>query len=130
MRFFLSLLTLVGCFNTSLYREKHDELGKAENDAREYRYLELANRMKIVLIKDENANKNTAFLSILGGLVNDPLDMLGLSHFLEHCVLLGSENYPEENRYRSFIATNGGRGKATTYLDRVRVANFEKIYLS
>ena len=44
--------------------------------------------------------------------------MAGLSHFLEHCVLLGSEKFPEEGEYRKFFKTRGGKIKALTFWDR------------
>ena len=42
--------------------------------------------------------------------------MPGVAHFVEHCLFLGSEKYPDENGYKSFLAAHGGRSNASTSL--------------
>ncbi|KAI4461977.1 nardilysin [Holotrichia oblita] len=44
-----------------------------------------------------------AALSIGVGSFSDPPDIPGLAHFLEHMVFMGSEKYPQENDFDSFI---------------------------
>ena len=38
----------------------------------------------------------------------------GLSHYLEHMLFMGSEKYPDENEYDSFLAKYGGSSNAYT----------------
>lgn len=38
----------------------------------------------------------------------------GLAHFLEHMVFMGSDKFPGENEFESFIAKNGGYDNAHT----------------
>ena len=52
---------------------------------------------------DPNAQNEAAALSVLGGSLSDPADMPGLAHYLEHCVFLGSDNYPDENGFAKFL---------------------------
>jgi hypothetical protein len=42
--------------------------------------------------------------------------MQGLSHFLEHMLFMGSEKFPDENDYDSFLTHHGGASNAFTEL--------------
>merc|ERR1719430_2447520 len=55
-----------------------------------------------------------AGLSVHMGSFSDPEDIPGLAHFLEHMVFMGSEKYPDENGFDSFIAKHGGYDNAST----------------
>ena len=46
----------------------------------------------------------------------------GLSHYLEHMLFMGSEKYPDENEYDSFLAKNGGSSNA--YTEMVSLSTF------
>lgn len=48
------------------------------------------------------------------GSFSDPLEVQGLSHFLEHMIFMGSTQYPKENDYDKFISENGGSNNAFT----------------
>lgn len=37
------------------------------------------------------------------GSYSDPPEIQGLAHFVEHMVFMGSEKYPKENEFDSFI---------------------------
>ena len=53
------------------------------------------------------------------GSLSDPANMQGLSHYLEHMLFMGSEQFPDENDYDSFLSKNGGGSNAYTELVRV-----------
>merc|ERR1719430_2559330 len=55
-----------------------------------------------------------AGLMVHMGSFSDPDDIPGLAHFLEHMVFMGSEKYPDENGFDSFIAKHGGYDNAST----------------
>lgn len=45
-------------------------------------------------------------LSVSVGSYSDPPDIQGLAHFVEHMVFMGSEKYPKENDFDSYIKVN------------------------
>mmetsp|Transcript_19812 Transcript_19812/g.36722 ORF Transcript_19812/g.36722 Transcript_19812/m.36722 type:complete len:1301 (-) Transcript_19812:129-4031(-) len=53
-------------------------------------------------------------ISVGVGSFSDPEDCLGLAHFLEHMLFMGSEKYPKENEFDAFLAKNGGESNAYT----------------
>ena len=46
--------------------------------------------------------------------MSDPDDFLGLAHFCEHMLFLGTEKFPGENDYASFLSEHGGYSNAFT----------------
>ena len=44
----------------------------------------------------------------------DPNYAQGMAHYLEHMLFMGSEKYPSENEYDSFLSQNGGSSNAYT----------------
>ena len=46
----------------------------------------------------------------------DPDDFPGTAHFLEHMLFQGTEKYPSENEYFTYISNNGGGSNAFTTL--------------
>jgi secreted Zn-dependent insulinase-like peptidase len=42
------------------------------------------------------------------GSFQDPVDIPGLAHFLEHMLFLGTEKYPDEAAYNKFVESHGG----------------------
>ena len=43
-----------------------------------------------------------------------PAAMQGMSHYLEHMLFMGSEKFPDENDYDSYLQHNGGAANAYT----------------
>jgi len=87
---------------------------KSVNDEREYRYIELPNQLKVLLISDPSATKAAASMDLHVGSRHDPPQYQGLAHFLEHMLFLGTKKYPEINGYQTFIAEHGGSTNAFT----------------
>src|SRR5690606_17482300 len=87
---------------------------KSENDAREYRYLTLPNKLRVLLVSDSTTRKSAASLVVAAGHNQDPDGRDGLAHFLEHMLLAGSETYPEANAYQAFIDEHGGISRTRT----------------
>ncbi|KAK9862426.1 hypothetical protein WJX84_001898 [Apatococcus fuscideae] len=158
------------------------EVVKSPQDSRQYRYIELANGMKVLLISDPDmagaeededddddesyseseseegedddfeegkrcrpekpdkfaetdagdrpireksskpAKKAAAALAVGVGGFSDPLFMQGMSHYLEHMLFMGSEKFPDENEYDSYLASKGGGANAFTEME---VTNFQ-----
>lgn len=111
MGVFLSVVALGAC---SLLAPASRDVIVPQTDARSYRYVELDNRMKVLLVSDPTADKAAAALDVHVGSRQDPVDRQGLAHFLEHMLFLGTERYPEAGEYQSFITAHGGQHNAYT----------------
>lgn len=86
----------------------------SNNDERKYRYINLNNNMKVLLIYDIKTEKSSASCSVQVGSLSDPILVQGLAHFLEHMLFMGTEKYPEENYYSSYLNLHGGSSNAYT----------------
>ncbi len=87
---------------------------KSPVDDKSYRYLELDNRLKVLLVSDRDTDQAAAALDVHVGNASDPDDWPGLAHFLEHMLFLGTEKYPEARGFQEFIDTHGGNHNAYT----------------
>ena len=87
---------------------------KSPIDRKQYRYLELDNRLKILLVSDKETDKSAAALDVYVGSGSDPAGWPGLAHFLEHMLFLGTKKYPSADAYQAFIKNNGGSHNAFT----------------
>ena len=90
------------------------EVVKSPNDPRQYEYLVLPNRMRVLLVSDPETDKAAAALTVGVGSNSNPPDREGLAHFLEHMLFMGTEKYPEVDGYSDFIKKNGGMDNAFT----------------
>ncbi len=90
---------------------------KASTDKAEFRHLVLDNGLRVLLVSDPKFNKSAAALVVTTGQIDDPFDMVGLAHFTEHMLFLGTEKYPEVASYGAFIKSNGGYNNAYTTTD-------------
>ncbi len=90
------------------------EIVKSPNDHRQYQYLELPNRLRVVLVSDPEADKAAAALTVGVGSNSNPPGRDGLAHFLEHMLFMGTEKYPQVDGYSDFIKKNGGMDNAFT----------------
>lgn len=84
------------------------------NDHKQYRYLTLANELKVLLVHDADAPRSAAALSVQIGHFDDPDDRQGMAHFLEHMLFLGTEKYPRIGEFQTFINRSGGSNNAWT----------------
>jgi insulysin len=87
---------------------------QAPNDESAYRRLTLDNGLRVILLSDPKLNKSSAALAVGTGSYRDPASRQGLAHFLEHMLFLGTEKYPDEAEYRTYLENNGGDGNAYT----------------
>ncbi len=70
--------------------------------------------LQVILISDPTSEKGAASMSVNVGSFLDPEELPGLAHFLEHMLFLGTEKYPDENQYSSFLSEHGGQSNAYT----------------
>jgi protease-3 len=86
----------------------------SDTDYRAYRTLTLETGLEVLLVHDERASKAAAALALPVGSIDNPDSQLGLAHYLEHMLFLGSKSYPGPEEYQSFITRNGGQTNAAT----------------
>ncbi|XP_063217642.1 nardilysin-like [Bacillus rossius redtenbacheri] len=65
---------------------------------------------------EEEAEEKLAAVGLCVGVgsFNDPPNILGMAHFLEHMVFMGSKKYSEENDFDAFLTHRGGSSNAST----------------
>ena len=80
--------------------------------------LILCNGMKVFLVSDKQARQSSAALAVNVGSWNNPDEYLGMAHFCEHMLFMGSKKYPDENAYSKYIQDHHGRTNAYTSTDR------------
>lgn len=91
------------------------DIVKSQDDTRLYRGLKLENGMKVLLVSDPTTDRSACCLCCEVGHMSDPLP--GLAHFVEHMLFLGTQKYPNENEYSSYLSKNSGSSNAATYPD-------------
>ena len=106
------LLTLVLAFS-SVALASQSPL-KRPNDDNLYRYVQLDNQLRVLLISAPGSDKAAASMNVAVGSGDDPANREGLSHFLEHMLFLGTEKYPDPGEYQQFIKSHGGSHNAFT----------------
>lgn len=87
---------------------------KSPNDQRQYEAIRLPNNLKMLLVHDPEITKSACSISVGVGSYFDPKRSLGLAHFLEHMLFMGSSKFPSHNEYSSFISQNSGSDNAYT----------------
>ena len=85
-----------------------------ESTERAYRVIELDNALKAFLVHDPDATKSAAALSVAVGSLENPTAHLGLAHFLEHMVYMGTSKYPEVGEYERYVTSYQGYDNAYT----------------
>jgi insulysin len=101
----------------SLILASDEDFVKPDLDKRQYRAIKLPNNLEVLLVSDKNTDIEAAAVHIKAGHFNDPEDRAGLAHFNEHMLFLGTEKYPEENAFDSFVNKNGGSSNAYTDME-------------
>ncbi|MGR2738329.1 insulinase family protein [Billgrantia sp. Q4P2] len=84
------------------------------HDSRDYRVLLLDNGLTALLVSDPEADRAAASMNVGVGSAQDPDDLAGLAHFLEHMLFLGTEPYPEAEAYQGYLRRHGGSHNAFT----------------
>jgi len=90
------------------------------NEKRIFKYGVLPNHIKYVVIQDKDTISNVS-MAVKVGSVDDPKEYMGLAHFLEHMLFLGSNKFPKESYFNEKIHGLGGSCNAYTGL-------FETVY--
>jgi insulysin len=84
---------------------------------RETKTLTLKNGLDVLLVSDPEVHRSTASLSVGVGSLYDPHEKMGLAHYLEHMLFLGTKKYPEAGSYKKYLGENSGSSNAYTGAD-------------
>ena len=112
--FILFIVVDISASDVTDSKNVESQIQKGSIDDRQYQYFVLNNKLKVLLISDENADKAAASMDVNVGSYHDPADREGLAHFLEHMLFLGTKKFPEADAYQAFISDNGGSHNAYT----------------
>ncbi|KAJ1605262.1 peptidase'insulinase-like peptidase', partial [Cryptosporidium canis] len=103
-------------------KEVQNEITKPIYDDNKYRALVLTNNLRVLLVQDESTDISGASLSVFVGCQQDPEELNGLAHFLEHMLFLGSARHPNPGDFDDFMKLNGGSSNA--YTDQMSTSFF------
>ena len=92
----------------------NDFFHKSPNEEREHYTFTLDNGLRVLLVSDPKTTKSAASLDLNVGSGNNPPEHLGIAHYLEHMLFLGTEKYPEPDGFQEFVANHGGTYNAYT----------------
>ena len=67
--------------------------------------------------EEEGTKKAACALCVGVGSFSDPMGLDGLAHFTEHMVFMGTEKFPTENEWSSWLAEKGGEDNGETHLE-------------
>jgi len=81
---------------------------------RETKTLTLKNGLDVLLVHDAEVHRSTAALSVGVGHLYDPKEKMGLAHYLEHMLFLGTKKFPEAGSYKKYLGENSGSSNAYT----------------
>ncbi|MFT8258675.1 MAG: pitrilysin [Candidatus Symbiodolus clandestinus] len=96
------------------WRPLVENLQQHPHDQRAYQAIQLNNGMKVLLVSDRHAPHSMTAVGLPVGSLQDPDAYLGLVHYLEHMLFLGSENYPEGIEVQGHNAGTSGNSTIFT----------------
>ncbi|KAJ2739228.1 metalloprotease, partial [Coemansia sp. BCRC 34301] len=96
------------------YEEYTGPLEKSASDRNNYKLIRLPNNLVVMCVQDAETETAAAALSVNVGSSMDPVELQGLAHFLEHMLFMGTEKYPDEDEFLSFISEHSGSSNAYT----------------
>tara|TARA_B110000908_G_scaffold168608_1_gene223867 strand:+ start:814 stop:3402 length:2589 start_codon:yes stop_codon:yes gene_type:complete len=85
-----------------------------KNETRKFKLGKMSNKIKYVLIHNKNIDKTQICVNVKIGSSMDPLNNMGLAHFLEHMLFMGNKKYPKEDFFDSHLKKYGGYSNAYT----------------
>jgi insulysin len=101
-------------------------------DDRKYRAVKLTNNLEVLMISDVSSSRCSASMSVGVGSFQDDEDILGLAHFTEHMIFLGSKSYPKPGEFEDHLSNHFGITNAftedekTTFYFEIGCRGFQK----
>jgi len=88
--------------------------GITEARQRDTKTLALQNGIEVLLISDPEVHRSAAALAVGVGHIHDPEEKMGLAHYLEHMLFLGTKKFPEVGDLKKYLEENSGASNAYT----------------
>lgn len=110
------ILVIIALMTTQASLAEHT-IRKPDLDLRQYRHISLENNLDVLLVHDEELTTAGAAMIVPVGGDNDPANLPGLAHLLEHMVFSGSENHPDRGGFNQYVNSAGGVYNAYTAAD-------------
>lgn len=107
-KLFSCLLTLIFIFTCTA------SVHALDAKKRKTRTLVLENGLAVLMTYDPDVHRSAAALSVGVGQLHDPEEKMGLAHYLEHMLFLGTQKFPEAGSYKKFLNENSGSSNAYT----------------
>ncbi|ODQ81290.1 hypothetical protein BABINDRAFT_7101 [Babjeviella inositovora NRRL Y-12698] len=79
-----------------------------------HRIIQLPNGILVLLISDPSEDLASSAVCVATGAHADPSVVLGLAHFCEHMLTLGSKQFPDPDGFHKLVGSSGGRSNAFT----------------
>ncbi|OGW14215.1 MAG: protease III [Nitrospinae bacterium RIFCSPLOWO2_12_FULL_47_7] len=89
-------------------------LGTADAAKRVTGTLVLKNGLAVLLEHDPDVHRSAAALAVGAGTLYDPPAKMGLAHYLEHMLFLGTKKYPEVESFKKYLSEHSGAANAYT----------------
>lgn len=96
------------------YIKKENDVYSSRNDQMIYYKFNLKNKLQIFLIDDSGSNISSALMYVSVGSNDNPKDLEGLAHYLEHMLFMGSDLYPGGTYFQNSVSKHGGMTNAFT----------------
>lgn len=84
------------------------------NDNMTYRINTLKNKLQIFFVETKNSNISSATMYVDVGNIDNPRDIDGMAHYLEHMLFMGSDQYPGGSYFQNQVSSKGGFTNAYT----------------
>lgn len=108
-----------------------ESLEKPELDDRSYRVIRLPNQLEALLVHDPDTDKASASVNVNVGNFNDPQDLPGLFHGLEHLLFMGTHKVSGIAPYALVKVNNCPivpSGKRLQPVSRIPFGIFQRLY--
>lgn len=90
------------------------------NDNLNYRIITLKNKLRIFFVETKDSNISSATMYVGVGNIDNPHDIDGMAHYLEHMLFMGSDEYPGGTHFQNQVSNKGGSTNAYTTDDHTQ----------
>eukprot|EP00929_Paragymnodinium_shiwhaense_P117964 TRINITY_DN8946_c0_g1_i1.p1 TRINITY_DN8946_c0_g1~~TRINITY_DN8946_c0_g1_i1.p1 ORF type:complete len:1078 (+),score=345.56 TRINITY_DN8946_c0_g1_i1:78-3311(+) len=89
-----------------------------KSDRRKFDVAVFDNGLKVLAVQDPKAAKAGFAVAVSAGSFYDPVEQAGLAHFCEHLLFLGTDKYPSETSFDTYLSQHDGSNNAYTEQER------------